>query len=68
MSDSAPSGWETAVSEMESQVYSVLHQAQGVGTVLHSALQVREIIKKNLMCNDTFIVFVKVKLTYRVDG
>ncbi|XP_073690696.1 nesprin-2-like [Garra rufa] len=40
MPDSASSGWETAVSEMEQEVFSVLQQAQAVGTVLHSALQV----------------------------
>lgn len=38
--DSASSGWETEVSEVERQVSSVLQQAQAVGTVLHSALQV----------------------------
>ncbi|XP_067242791.1 nesprin-2 isoform X14 [Chanodichthys erythropterus] len=38
--DSASSGWETEVSEVERQVSSVVQQAQAVGTVLHSALQV----------------------------
>ncbi|KTF78168.1 hypothetical protein cypCar_00022230 [Cyprinus carpio] len=39
MPDSASSGWETEVSEVERQVSSVLQQAQAVGTVLHSGLQ-----------------------------
>ncbi|KAK7140539.1 hypothetical protein R3I94_012967 [Phoxinus phoxinus] len=38
--DSASSGWETEVSEVERQVSSALQQAQAVGTVLHSALQI----------------------------
>lgn len=43
------------MSEVEGQVSSVLQQAQAVGTVLHSALQVRE--RKNqeiIMWNVTF--------------
>uniref|UniRef100_A0A671L7J1 KASH domain-containing protein n=1 Tax=Sinocyclocheilus anshuiensis TaxID=1608454 RepID=A0A671L7J1_9TELE len=40
MPDSASSGWETEVPEVESEVSSVLQQAQAIGTVLHSALQV----------------------------
>ncbi len=46
------------MSEVEGQVSSVLQQAQAVGTVLHSALQVRE--QKNqeiIMWNDTFLQF-----------
>lgn len=43
MPDSASSGWGTEVSEMECEVSSVLQQAQAVGTVLHSALQVSRI-------------------------
>ncbi len=62
MPDSASCGWETEVSEVEGQVSSVLQQAQAVGTVLHSALQVREWKNQEIiMWNDTFYSFSVLK-------
>lgn len=60
--DSFSSGWENEVSEVECQVSSVLQQAQAVGTVLHSALQVRDRGNQEIMRNDTSIVFMYGKL------
>lgn len=61
MPDSASSGWETEVSEVERQVSSVLQQAQAVGTVLHSGLQVQEQKNQEVLWNDTFYSFSVLK-------
>lgn len=60
--DSASSGWETEVPEVERQVSSVVQQAQAVGTVLHSALQVWDRGNQEIMRNDTSTVFMYGKL------